>query len=121
MKTIILAIEKLKRPWQPRRQPVREDGQQDGGEDENQDEGGARQHLFFLYLFTFLYFIFFVFGRQHLVEEKVKPWFPQLVRHLVLDSEAREVPLTVVKSVALLTSGAVYCGTSLKLLSTKKS
>ena len=75
----------------------------------------------FLYLFTFLYFIFFVFGRQHLVEEKVKPWFPQLVRHLVLDSEAREVPLTVVKSVALLTSGAVYCGTSLKLLSTKKS
>ena len=46
MKTIILAIEKLKRPWQPRRQPVREDGQQDGGEDENQDEGGACQHLF---------------------------------------------------------------------------
>ena len=34
METIILAIEKLKRPWQPRCQPVREDGQQDGGEDE---------------------------------------------------------------------------------------
>ena len=110
----------MKRPWQPRRQPVREDGQQDGGEDENQDEGGARQHLFF-YIYSFFIFHIFIFSRQHLVEEKVKPWFTQLVRHLVLDSEAREVPLTVVKSVALLTSGAVYCGTSLKLLSTKKS
>ena len=60
MKTIILAIEKLKRPWQPRCQPVREDGQQDGGEDENQDEGGARQHLFFLYLFIFYVSYFYI-------------------------------------------------------------
>ena len=75
----------------------------------------------FFYVHSFFIFHIFIFSRQHLVEEKVKPWFTQLVRHLVLDSEAREVPLTVVKSVALLTSGAVYCGTSLKLLSTKKS
>ena len=60
MKTIILAIEKLKRPWQPRRQPVREDGQQDGGEDENQDEGGARQHLFF-YIYSLFYISYFLY------------------------------------------------------------